>query len=32
MVVVVIGYFVLVVKFSDTEYREVIAEKFGDKK
>jgi hypothetical protein len=31
MVVVVIGYFVLIVKFSDTEYREVISEKFGDK-
>ncbi len=32
MVVVVIGYFVLVVRFSDVEYKEVIAEKFGDKK
>lgn len=32
MVVVVIGYFLLVIRFSDAEYREVIAEKFGDKK
>ena len=32
MVVVVIGYFVLVVRFSDVEYKEVIAEKFGDRK
>jgi hypothetical protein len=31
MIVVVVGYFVLVVRFSDKEYREVIAEKFGDK-
>lgn len=31
MVVVVIGYFVIVVRFSDKEYREVIAEKFGDR-
>lgn len=29
MVVVVVGYFVLVVRLSDKEYREVIAERFG---
>ena len=29
MVVVVVGYFVLVVKLSDKEYREVIEERFG---
>ena len=29
MVVLVIGYFVLVVRLSDKEYREVIAERFG---
>jgi hypothetical protein len=29
MAVLVIGYFVLVVKLSDREYREVIAERFG---
>ena len=29
MVVLVIGYFVLVVRLSDVEYREVIAELFG---
>lgn len=32
MIVVVIGYFFLVVKFSGHEYKEVIAEKFGDRK
>lgn len=32
MIVVVIGYFLLVVRFSDVEYKEVIAEKFGDRK
>lgn len=30
MVVVVVGYFVIVVRFSGKEYKEVIAEKFGD--
>ncbi|TNC72161.1 hypothetical protein [Rubellimicrobium roseum] len=29
MVVVVVGYFVLMFRLSDREYREVIAEKFG---
>ena len=28
MVVVIVGYFVMMVRFSETEYREVIAEKF----
>lgn len=28
---VIIGYFILVIKVSDKEYREVIAEKFGDR-
>jgi len=32
MTVLVIGYFVLVVKLSDREYREVIAERFGDRR
>ena len=32
MVVIVVGYFVLVVRLSDREYREVIAERFGDKR
>ena len=32
MVVVVVGYFVLVVKLSDKEYREVIDERFGKDK
>lgn len=32
MVVLVIGYFVLVVRLSDKEYREVIDERFGSKK
>lgn len=29
--IVVIGYFVFLVKYSDKEYREVIDERFGDK-
>lgn len=29
MAVVIIGYFVMMIRFSDVEYREVIAEKFG---
>jgi hypothetical protein len=29
MIVVVVGYFVMMMRFSDREYREVIAEKFG---
>jgi len=32
MAVLVIGYFVLVVRLSDREYRDVIEERFGDKK
>lgn len=32
MVVLVIGYFVLVVRLSDKEYRQVIAERFDNKK
>ena len=32
MAVLVIGYFVLVVRLSDNEYREVIDERFGSKK
>jgi hypothetical protein len=32
MVVLVIGYFVLVVRLSDKEYRQVIDERFGSKK
>ena len=32
MVVVVVGYFVLVVKLSDKEYREVVDERFGKHK
>ena len=31
MVVVIVGYFVMMVRFSDKEYREVISEKFGDR-
>ena len=31
MVVVVVGYFVIVVRLSGKEYKEVIAEKFGDR-
>ena len=32
MIVVVVGYFVIVVRFSGTEYKEVIAEKFGERR
>ncbi|MGF7009329.1 hypothetical protein [Aminobacter sp. BE322] len=32
MAVLVIGYFVMVVRLSDREYREVIEERFGNKK
>lgn len=32
MAILVIGFFVLVVKLSDKEYREVIAERFGSKR
>lgn len=32
MAVLVVGYFVLVVRLSDREYRDVIAERFGDNK
>ncbi len=32
MVIVVVGYFFLIIRFSGSEYKEVIAEKFGDKK
>lgn len=32
MAVLVIGYFVLVVRLSDREYREVIEERFGEKR
>ncbi len=31
MVVVIVGYFAMMLKFSETEYRDVIAEKFGDR-
>ena len=31
MAVVIIAYFVMMIRFSDIEYREVIAEKFGKK-
>ncbi|MBL8582213.1 MAG: hypothetical protein JNL61_08310 [Rhizobiaceae bacterium] len=31
MVVAVVGYFILVVRLSTKEYREVIAERFGDR-
>ena len=31
MIVVVIAYYALMLKFSDVEYREVISEKFGEK-
>jgi hypothetical protein len=31
MVVVILGYFVMLIRFSETEYKEVIAEKFGGK-
>jgi hypothetical protein len=32
MAILVIGYFVMVVRLSDSEYRDVIAERFGAKK
>jgi hypothetical protein len=32
MIVVVIGYFVLIVRLSDREYREVIEERFGGRR
>ena len=32
MVIVVVGYFFLIIRFSGAEYKEVIAEKFGDRK
>ena len=32
MFVVIVGYFAMMIRFSDVEYREVIAEKFGDGK
>jgi hypothetical protein len=31
MIVVIVAYYVLLLKFSEQEYREVISEKFGDK-
>ena len=31
MIIVIVAYYVLMLKFSETEYREVIAEKFDDK-
>jgi hypothetical protein len=31
MIVVIVAYYVLMLKFSESEYREVIAEKFGSK-
>jgi len=31
MVIVIVGYFIMMIRLSDTEYREVIAEKFGEK-
>ncbi|MDP4032833.1 MAG: hypothetical protein Q8P60_08290 [Pseudorhodobacter sp.] len=31
MVVVIVGYFVMMIRFSETEYREVVAEKFGSR-
>jgi hypothetical protein len=32
MIIVVVGYFFLIIRFSGEEYKEVIAEKFGDRK
>lgn len=32
MIVVIVLYYVLMLKFSEVEYREVIAEKFGDRR
>lgn len=31
MIVVIVGYYVIMLRFSEKEYREVIAEKFGEK-
>mgnify|MGYP000449767616 CR=1 FL=1 len=31
MIVVIVGYFVMMIKFSETEYKQVISEKFGEK-
>ena len=31
MIVVIVAYYFLMLKFSESEYREVISEKFGDK-
>jgi hypothetical protein len=31
MIVVIVAYYALMLKFSESEYREVIAEKFGEK-
>ena len=31
MIVVILGYYVMLIRFSDKEYRDVIAEKFGEK-
>jgi hypothetical protein len=31
MIVVILGYYVMLIRFSDSEYRDVISEKFGDK-
>jgi ABC-type multidrug transport system permease subunit len=31
MIVVIVAYYFLMLKFSETEYREVISEKFGDR-
>jgi hypothetical protein len=31
MIVVVVGYFVMMLRLSEKEYRDVIAEKFGEK-
>ena len=31
MIVVIVGYYVLMLRFSESEYREVIAEKFDEK-
>lgn len=32
MIVVIVGYYLIMLRFSETEYREVIAEKFGEGK
>ena len=31
MIVVIVGYYMMMIRFSESEYREVIAEKFGNK-